>query len=86
MGLPCRSSLARLLLSLGSVGSRDAAEDDDVGNGVAAEAVGAVDAARYLARCVEAGDDLTVDANNLCFGVDLDSAHGVVHGGHPGEA
>ena len=74
------------LLAFRRVAAGNATKDDDVGNGITAEAVGTMDAAGYLARCVQAGDNLSVDADDLCFGVDLNSAHGVVYGGHRGEA
>ena len=56
----------------------DAAKHDDVSHSVAAQAVGAVDAAGDFARREEAGDDLAVSVQHMGFGVDLQAAHGVV--------
>lgn len=59
--------------------TRDAPEDEGVGEGVAAEALSSVDAARGLACGEEAGDGgvHTVEDPGVC--VDEESAHRDVH-------
>src|ERR1043165_2356057 len=68
--------LAVVLGELGGVFAGSLAEDDEVGEGVAAEAVGAVEARGDLARGEEAGD-----GGHLRIAIDLDAAHDVVGGG-----
>ena len=43
----------------------DAAEDQDVGQRIAAKTVGAMDAARHFTRGVQAGDDFAVLIDDL---------------------
>ena len=57
------------------------AEDVDVADGVATQAVAAVDAARHLACGEQAGDGLPVGVQHLGVGVDAQAAHGVVDAG-----
>ena len=66
--------------TLGSARTGGTAEDHDVADGVAAQTVGAVDAARRFAGGVETRNDLAVDVKHLSLGVDLQAAHRVVHG------
>ena len=63
----------------GGFRTRDAAEDDDVGVGVRAEAVRAVRAARHFARSPEAGNRLVVGVEHFGLRIDLQAAHRVVH-------
>ena len=66
--LPACSGLRRHgLFALSGVRAGGAAEDHAVGDGVAAEAVGAVDAARRFTGGVEARNHLAVDVKHLCF-------------------
>ena len=65
----------------GSVSACNTAKGDDVGVCVAAQTVVAVDAAGHLTGCVQTGNDAALGVQNMGIGVDLDTAHGVVHGG-----
>lgn len=81
--LPCRRTVVsvtnRLLCR---VLSRDAAEHDNVGDSVAAQAVFAVDAAGYFSRGIQTGNHRTVGFYDLRLAVDFDAAHRVVYCGH----
>jgi len=59
----------------------DTAEDHEVADRVAADAVAAVHAAGGLAGCKEAGNDAAVGADDFGIRVNLDAAHGVVDAG-----
>ena len=61
--------------------SRGAAGNEDFDNRVAAETVAAVHAAGDFTRSEEARNNLAVDVDDFSLGVDLDAAHGVMHGG-----
>merc|ERR1711879_264157 len=58
--------------------ARHAPEDDTIQQGVAAQAVVAVDATRDLARGIEAGDCLAIRPAHRRVDVDLQAAHAVV--------
>ena len=51
---------------------------EDLDDGVAAQAVAAVDAAGDFAGCVQAFDRIAVLIKDMAVGIDLDAAHGVV--------
>ena len=70
---------------LREVDTRQAAEREDVANGVAAQAVRTVDAARDFADSEEARNHLVVAVKHLVVEVDANAAHRVVHG-HAGVA
>ena len=70
------------LLHLDDVGPCRAAKSHDVGNGVAAQTVGTVDAAGDFTGSVQTRNDLAVDVNDLSVDIDLDAAHRVVNGRH----
>lgn len=55
------------------------AKDHHVGNGIAAQAVRAMNAARDLTGGVETRNHLAVNADNLRLGVDFQAAHRVMH-------
>ena len=63
------------------VGAGDSAEDDDIGNCVAAQTVAAMDAAGHLARSVQAGDDVSFGIQHVALGIHLNAAHGMMRGG-----
>ena len=71
----------RLLHVGGSRLAGDAAERDDVGLSVAAQAVATVHAARDFTRGEETRDGLAFLVEDLRLGVDLQTAHRVVNGG-----
>ena len=71
-----------MLLHLHDIGTCRAAERHDVGNGVAAQTVGAVNATRDFTGSVQTRNDLAVDVNDLSVDIDLDAAHRVVNGRH----
>ena len=68
------------LLDFGDFLAGDVAEDQKVGQGVAAEAIAAVDAARDLTCGVEARDHVAVLVEDLGLLVDAKTAHRVVDG------
>ena len=74
------TSLIPLLLR-SHFSTRNAPEDKRVRDSVATDTVRAVDAAGDFARCVETFNRLAVDVHHLRLGVDLQAAHGMVHGG-----
>ena len=59
--------------------ARDAAEDDDVGVGIAAQSVRAVRHARHFTRSPEPRDRIAVAVECLGLSVDAHAAHRVVH-------
>ena len=69
-----------LLGGLGGSLARDAAEDDDVRVGVAAETVRAVRDAGHFTRSPETRDDLAFGRQGLGLFVDANAAHRVVGG------
>lgn len=64
----------------------DAAVGQAVGNGIAAQTVGAMQAAGYFAGSVQAGDPGAVLAQHVGVNIHAHAAHGVVHGGAAGQA
>ena len=62
--------------------SRDAAEHDDVGDRVTAQAVFAVYAAGHFSCGIQTGYHASVGLYDLRLAVDFDAAHRVVYGGH----
>ena len=74
---------ARLLLVVSGFAS-DAAEDDRVGQCVAAQTVRAVDAAGHFARSIQTRNHVAVFIQHLRIHVDAHAAHRVMHGGNAG--
>ena len=72
----------RRLLALDNMRSDCVAERHDVRNGVAAQTVGSVNAARHFADSIETRDHFALRVDHLALHVDLDTAHRVMHGRH----
>ena len=67
-------------LVLCGAGGSDAAGYQDLSEGIAAQTVSAVDAARHLACGIEAGDGLAAGVEHMALLIDHKTAHGMMGG------